>query len=178
MIAVLHEWHEFYLMLGGAAAALVALLFVAISIGVGYLTENNAAATRTFTSPVVIHFTSILFISALALAPLQQVMLFAVPAGVTGLVGLAVAGVTTLKVFTDGGPMVLPFDRFAYGLIPGLAYAAIAAAAALFTDGWEWSPHLLAAAILLLLLINIRNAWDLVLTLVRRQSKREKRQRR
>jgi len=29
----LHEWHEFYILLGTAAATLLALLFVAVSLG-------------------------------------------------------------------------------------------------------------------------------------------------
>jgi hypothetical protein len=34
---VLKDWHEFYLLTGTAAAALVALLFVAASFGAGFL---------------------------------------------------------------------------------------------------------------------------------------------
>ena len=33
---VLHEWHEFYLLVGTAAATVLALLFVAVSLGAGY----------------------------------------------------------------------------------------------------------------------------------------------
>ena len=32
---VLHEWHEFYLLVGTAAATVLALLFVAVSLGAG-----------------------------------------------------------------------------------------------------------------------------------------------
>jgi hypothetical protein len=42
---------------------------------------------------------------------------------------------------------------------------------------WEWAPELLAGAVLTLMLVNIRNAWDLMLSVVRRQSHREKRKR-
>ena len=53
----LHAWHEFYLLLGTAGATLLALLFVAVSLGTGFLNAKDQSGTRTFMSPVVIHFT-------------------------------------------------------------------------------------------------------------------------
>ena len=52
MFEPLEHWREFYLLVGTAAAALVALLFVAASIGAGYLTAERASNTRTYMSPV------------------------------------------------------------------------------------------------------------------------------
>ena len=63
----LHAWHEFYLLLGTAGATLLALLFVAVSLGTGYLSNKDQRGTRTFMSPVVIHFTSVFFIAAVCL---------------------------------------------------------------------------------------------------------------
>jgi hypothetical protein len=40
---------------------------------------------------------------------------------------------------------------------------------------WPWAPELLAAALLLLLLINIRNTLDLMLTVVRHHGRHDKR---
>ena len=65
----LHAWHEFYLLVGTAAATLLALLFVAVSLGTGYLGDKDQRGPRTFMSPVVIHFTSVFFISAVCLVP-------------------------------------------------------------------------------------------------------------
>jgi hypothetical protein len=42
-----------------ASAALVALLFVAVSIGASFLTPEHSVATRTFMSPVVFHFSTL-----------------------------------------------------------------------------------------------------------------------
>jgi len=41
----LERWHDFYILVGTAGATLVALLFVAVSGGSGYLTEERAAAS-------------------------------------------------------------------------------------------------------------------------------------
>jgi hypothetical protein len=64
-------------LVGRAGATLLALLFVAVSLGAGYLTEERQSATRTFMSPVVIDFTSVFFLSAVALFPWHQVKFFA-----------------------------------------------------------------------------------------------------
>jgi hypothetical protein len=177
-MSALRDWHEFYFMLGGGATALVALLFVATSIGVGFFTHRNQAGTRTFTSPVIIHFSGILLVSALALAPAHgNVSLVALI--LTGTVGIAVAAITTIHVFDFlGDNMVESIDQYAYGFIPLTAYVGITAAAILLALQWEWAPELLAGSVLAQLLVNIRNAWDLVLSVVRRQSLREQSKRR
>jgi hypothetical protein len=173
-VDALHEWHEFYFMLGGASAALVALLFVAISIGVGFYTDRNITATRTFVSPVVIHFTAILFVAAIALTP-DQAALLSIPAlGIIGIVGCCVSLVTARHIFdfrTQGE--ITRFDHFAYGLLPAMAYVGFAASAILLWMRRVWAPELLAVSVLMLLLVNIRNAWDLMLSVVRRQGRRE-----
>jgi hypothetical protein len=56
-VEALKEWHDFYILLGTAAATLLGLLFVAVSLGAGYLTEEHQYGTRTFMSPVVVYFT-------------------------------------------------------------------------------------------------------------------------
>jgi len=52
-----------------AAAALLALLFVAASIGAGYMSADRGSPTRTFTTPVVFHYTFVLLLSLVALVP-------------------------------------------------------------------------------------------------------------
>jgi hypothetical protein len=75
---MLDGWHEFYNLLGTAAAALVALLFVAASIGAGYISAERGSPTRTFTTPVVFHYTFVLFLSLVSLIPSNTDTSFAV----------------------------------------------------------------------------------------------------
>jgi hypothetical protein len=82
----LKEWHDFYVLVGTAGATLLALLFVAVSLGAGYLTEERQSATRTFMSPVIVHFTGVFFLSAVALFPWHQAKFFAALIGVTALI--------------------------------------------------------------------------------------------
>jgi hypothetical protein len=164
---MLESWHEFYLLLGTAAAALTALLFVAASVGIGVLTIERTAATRAFMSPVVVHFTILLAVSLIALAPVHDRAGLALLIGLSAAAGIAWTIAVLPRLFHDNVEWV---DRLAYGLLPLLAYAAILAAAILFWRGFEYAPAVLAAAQLLLLITNIRNAWDLTLYMVRQHS--------
>jgi hypothetical protein len=59
-------------------------------------------------------------------------------------------------------------DYLAYGILPGLGYLALLAAAVSIYLEKEFGLDALAGALLLLAIVNIRNAWDLTLTMVRR----------
>jgi len=98
----LKEWHEFYALVGTAGATLLDLLFVAVSLGAGYLTEERQSATRTFMSPVAVHFTSVFFLSAVALFRWHQVKFFAALIGVTALIGAIISTYITVQVVRGG----------------------------------------------------------------------------
>src|SRR5580693_8668465 len=97
----LKEWHDFYVLVGTAGATLLALLFVALSLGVGYLTEERQSATRAFMSPVVVHFTSVFFLSAVALFPWHEAKFFTALIGVTALIGAVEIPVVEERDFFD-----------------------------------------------------------------------------
>ncbi len=164
----LKEWHDFYVLVGTAGATLLALLFVAASLGAGFLTDERREATRTFMSPVVIHFTSVFFLSAIALFPSHQAKFFAAMIGATALIGATLSTYITVQVVrTDMTNYVE--DYLAYGILPGLGYLALLAAAASIYLDKEFGLDALAGALLLLAVVSIRNAWDLTLTMVRQR---------
>jgi hypothetical protein len=59
-------------------------------------------------------------------------------------------------------------DYLAYGLLPSIAYLVLLAAAVSIYQEKDFGLNALAGALLLLTIANIRNAWDLMLTMVRR----------
>ena len=164
--AALEGWRDFYLLVGTAGATLLALLFVAVTLGAGYLTESRQSGTRTYMSPVVVHFASVFFLSAVALAPAHPALFYAVIIGVAALTGLIVSVYTTVQVLRSDISRYWP-DYFAYGFWPVVAYLALAAAAGLIGDRIRLGLDLLPGALLLLTLVNIRNAWDLTLSMAR-----------
>jgi hypothetical protein len=166
-VDALKEWHDFYVLVGTAGATLLALLFVAVSLGVGFLTEERQSATHTFMSPVVVHFTSVFFLSAVALFPWHQARFFAAMIGVTALIGAILSTYITVQVVRTDMTNYME-DYLAYGLLPGLGYLALLAAAVSIYLEKDFGLDALAGALLLLAIVNIRNAWDLTLTMVRR----------
>jgi hypothetical protein len=166
---MLEGWHEFYALLGTAAAALVALLFVAASIGTGYLSAERASPTRTFTSPIVFHYTYVLFLSLVALVPTNT------DTSLAAIVGLSSAGALVYSSFIFARVLASHTidldDRLGYGAGPLAAYAAALAAAVFIFDRSTIGPPLLAGALTLLLLVNIRNAWDLTVFFAQRRAK-------
>jgi len=167
-VEALHAWHEFYILVGTAGATLLALLFVAVSLGSGYLSNRrrHQQGTRTFMSPVVIHFTAVFFISAICLVPSHGPIFFAVLIGVTAIIGIAVSIVITMWVVRTALTEYLP-DYFAYGLLPVGGYLALLAASVMIYGGQDYGLDVLAGGLLLLAVVNIRNAWDLTLSMVR-----------
>lgn len=164
---LLEHWKEFYLLIGTAAAALVALLFVAASIGAGMLTRHAGGPTRTYMSPIAFHFTSALFVSAAALVPSHTRLTLGVLVGLNAIAGVIYAAFLLRRLFTDDISDLA--DRICYGIVPLFAYAAGLVAAYLIFYGSVHAPELLAGTVLLLLIVNIRNAWDLMLSLAGRR---------
>jgi len=157
---MLERWHEFYVLLGTAAAALVALLFVAASIATGRLSVQRGGPTRTFTSPVLVHYTYVLFVSLVALVPVNTDVSFAVIIGLSAAAGLAYAVLLMVRVLRSSTITDID-DRLGYGAGPPVAYATALAGAVLIGTHSDVGPPLLAAALILLILVNIRNTWDL-----------------
>jgi hypothetical protein len=169
-VDALKQWHDFYTLVGTAGATLLGLLFVAVSLGAGYLTDEHQVAIRTFYSPVVIHFTSVFLVSAVALFPSPQFL--AALIGATALIGAIISTYTTIQVVgTDMTNYIQ--DYLAYGLLPGVAYLVMLAAAVSIYLERDFGLNALAGALLLLVIVNIRNTWDLTLTLVRRHRRND-----
>jgi hypothetical protein len=173
MAEVLEHWHDFYLLVGTAGATLLALLFVAVSLGTGFLTDKRAAATRAFYSPVVLHFSAVFFLAAVALVPAHRPVFFATLIAVCAAIGLAVSTFVCVQLLRHDWTNYKQ-DHLAYGLLPAIAYLALLFAAAMIWAENEMALDVLAGSLLTLLVVNVRNAWDLMLSMVRHQGEREK----
>jgi hypothetical protein len=161
LVPMLEHWHDFYVLVGTAAAALVALLFVAASIGAGVLTGRNTAGTRIYMTPVVFHFTSVLFACAVGLVPSHTRGSFGLVIGVGAVAAFVYSCVLSIRVVKDHSTD--SEDTFAYGIAPLIGYVAAVGAAGLFFFASPRAPDVLAGALIWLLIVNIRNAWDLAL---------------
>jgi hypothetical protein len=169
---MLADWHEFYGLLGTAAAALLSLLFVVASIGASAMTPQTAGGTRTFMSPVAFHYANVLFLGLVALIPVQTWESFGLTIGVAAAGSIIYSLVILVRVLRDSRADVV--DNFAYGAVPAVCYAAGLVSSVLILKESAVGLNVLAGAALLLLVVNIRNAWDLMLSMARRAATQQK----
>lgn len=170
MTQALAAWHEFYGVLGGAAATLTGLLFVAASVGAGVFSRDRRGAVRMFLSASVVQFGCILAVSLSVLAPVDHWSWPGAVAAATGLFGLAYSAAAWRTAMRDGLFAKLDLDDwlwYAFGPVAG--YASIAAAGALLIAGWAPGVLSLASAVCALLVIAIHNAWDITVWTITRQ---------
>jgi hypothetical protein len=161
-----HLWHDFYVLLGTAAATLVGLMFVTATIGANLFTEANREAMRAFLSPTVVHFSTVLLVCIAAVIPDESWRSFAILLAVCGVVGLVHSARVWLQLFVRRTFRVDVMDRLFYALIPVLGYVLVLASAVLLFMQWATGLLVLAAALMTLLLAGIRNAWDMTTFIV------------
>ncbi|MGH7153897.1 MAG: hypothetical protein ACREF3_08190 [Acetobacteraceae bacterium] len=161
----LHEWHDFYLMVGAASGALLGAMFVVASIASGFLTPERMPRARAFVTPTVVNVSSVVIACAVLLTPVLSWPRLTALTGAASLAGLIYAGVIGRQVWHRE---IDPSDRVWHGLVPPGACVMMAVAAVLAFQQRELGLDVLAAALLVLLIAAIRNAWDLIVFFVSR----------
>jgi hypothetical protein len=169
---ILTQWHEFYSIIGEASATLVALIFVAASIGAEVFAARHQAGIRSFLSPTVVHFTAVLVICLLASIPTETGAVLGALLGGVGAIGLVYSGWVWRRMMKHGFVASIDtVDRLWYALLPIPAYLLVGAAGAGLWRGSGLSLNILASALILLLLIGIRNAWDMTVWIIDRRGR-------
>lgn len=181
MTALPGTWQNFYMLLGGASATLVGLMFIAISLGSGRWPASErallTASFGAFLSPTFTHFVYVLVTAVVLLVPtLSEEVLGAL---------LVLAGIGSLVHIARNLPFVHAryrtgsldrSDLIWYSLMPSIGYVLyLDAGIALLRAGARrtlapYALEVLALASILLLVIGVRNAWDLVVFLVLRET--------
>jgi len=165
---LLRDWHDFYVLVGTAAATLVGLMFVAASIGSSIFNEEHRAPMKAFITPTVAHFAAVLFTSLLVTIPTHSWRTLGSLLAAGGLAGSIYCGRILIQIIVRHSFNVDLIDRLFYALIPALGYLLVLLSAALLLMQSTASANLIAAALLTLLLGGIRNAWDMTVWIVLR----------
>ena len=168
-VQTLHEWQDFYTLLGGVSATLLGLMFVAASLGTRLINDDDDPRVRTFITPTVIYFSLVLLLSALMVMPVQtQKMLAAqfTAAGLTG-AGYSLSHLPSLRRFYRDEDVGMGLWMWNLALPLCAAFGLLGAA---FSLNQSLSEGLTAAAVgvLVFVMVGIRNAWIATLYLVRR----------
>ncbi len=154
------HWGEFYLLAGSAAAVLIGLIFVVISLMQDRSRSAVLSGAKLYMGPIVLGISFVLVLSAAALTPHIDRISFAAITAVVAVWGLARAlmssiGIRRLKE-------VHWTDFWFYGVIPTALYLALGGVAFSYWTDCLWANYGLAAVITGLLLSAVRNEWDLI----------------
>jgi len=159
-----HGWDNFFFMMGSAAAGLIGLLFIVVTLTSGADRSQIQRGQTLYMTPTAVHFAVVLTASAVALSPGLPFAATAAILLLVALVGLASAARAMLGIATPRPGAEPPHwsDFWMYGVTPTALCLALCAAALALGAQVAGAPHAFAALLLLLMLTGIRNAWDLV----------------
>ena len=168
VLQAVHEWQNYYTLLGEVSATLTGLMFVAASLGARVIDDTAGPKVQTFMTPTVIYFSLVLLLSALMNAPVQtrlSLMILFAAAGVFGC-GYSLSHLPRLHQFQHQGSLNGPAWIWTVA-VP--LFAALWLLAAAIEFHWSVSSGLDAAAVgvLVFVVIGLHNAWDVTLRLVR-----------
>jgi hypothetical protein len=158
------DWDNFYLMLGPAAVGLIGLLFVVVTLTAGFDKSKAMRGQAYYLTPTALHFGMVMVISAIAMAPRLGPVTAAMAIEVPVLAGLAGAARACFGIRTMTTGEIDPHwsDFWCYGVLPILLYLGLFVAALALCWRASWAAEAIAALLLTLLSLNVRNAWDLV----------------
>lgn len=162
---VLEQWTNFYVITSAAAATLLGLLFVVITLAADRR-RTNTPRIRAYLTPAVIYLSSVLFMSALLTVPNQTRLTAVICICLEGVAGLGYSPSLALRRGAQGAFYEARSDLFPYVVFPFIAYALMVAGGLLLSSGPQIGLDLVAAAMLVLLGIGIRNSWAIATTIV------------
>ena len=156
------RWDEFYLLAGSAAAVLIGLIFVVMTLMQDRPRSSVLAGSKLYMGPVVLQVSFVLVLSSAALVPDITRAAFAAVCAVVALWGFARGAMSLTGIAAIKDPEVHWTDKWFYGAIPTALFVALAVVAWAFWAGQKWALTGAAAVITFILLLAIRNEWDLV----------------
>lgn len=162
-MAELSGWGNFYLIVGGAAGALIGLQFVVITlIAERPIMEGQALAGSAFATPTIVHFGAVLLLSAIVSAPWHGVIGMAILWGLLGLAGILYEVIVIRRMRMQSIYKPEFEDWLFHVLLPLAAYAALTGLAFRTRSNIPGAMFGAGTAALLLLFSGIHNAWDAV----------------
>jgi hypothetical protein len=163
-------WDNFFILIGTAAGGLIGLLFVVATLSAGRDLSTVTRGARIYTTPLVFHLSVVLLVSAATQAPGLQPRTLEWGLGACALVGLIYSVVIgfgfRVHQSLDG---VHWTDFWFYAVGAGATYIVLGSAAIRVGERSLAAPYWTAFAVLAILFLTIRNAWDLVTWLAPRR---------
>ena len=161
-------WHDLYVMLGGSAAALIGLLFVAVSVHVSYFVDSRAEHVVAAALHVLVSYLFVLMLSVCVLIPEESALWLGGELAALALAYLAwtwrLFGTVTHADLSHG-PTTSEWTWLLIGAATCGAGVLIAGLGLAHGGAGAWFLYLLPAACSLLLFNGVWVSWQLVLRL-------------
>jgi hypothetical protein len=162
-------WESFYVIVGSSGAALTGLQFVVIALIAEARTQSSARAQESndqsiaaFGTPTIVHFCSVLLVSAILSAPWRGLSSVGLTLGVCGLVGVVYGVIIVRRARRQTGYRPVWEDWLWHAVLPLIAYTLILVSAIALRSYPQQALFVIGATALLLLFVGIHNAWDTV----------------
>jgi len=159
----LSQWRDFYVTIGTASGAIVGATFVVATLASEL--KERTVGLRGFITPTAVYLGTVLVGSAILTAPTLTAVALAILLGIGGTGGAIYALIVATRIWKMNLDLA---DRACYVVIPALAYTAIAIAALLESRVLAWTFDTLAVALVVLLMVGVRNAWDMATFMITR----------
>jgi hypothetical protein len=163
-LPLLSQWQNFYMLMGTAAATLTGLMFVVTTLIAGidaHLSTLNAAVSA-FNTPTVVQFGAVLLLAGILSAPWQTLSSLSLLLGLVGL-GMVIYFMVVLRRMRRVPQYQSTLEDWLWYLVfPLLAHLLLIVAAFVLLENPSPALYIVGAAMILLLLVGIRNAWDMV----------------
>jgi hypothetical protein len=165
-------WSTFYGAVAQAAATLIGLLFVIVTLG-SSLGARFQETARVFLTPTLVHFAAVFFVALVTLAPNGSRVAIVACVLLCGALGFAYITAVARRASATG--LLDRSDRWAraaYAPLPATAYLLLVAGSLAAFAGWREASLPVAVATATLLAIGIRNAWAMALFAVERSARK------
>jgi len=164
------------MIMGTAAATLTGLMFVATSLVAGIETHvpTANAGISAFNTPTVVHFGTVLLLAGVLSAPWQTLSSLGLLLGLVGLATVFYLIVVRRRMRRVPQYQSTLEDWVWYWAFPLLANILLIVAAFILRGNPALALYIVGAAMMLLLLVSIRNAWDMVTFLAVERAHAEK----
>ena len=159
----LSDWRDFYVTIGTASGAIVGASFIVATLASSL--KDRTVGLRGFITPTAVYLGSVLVGSAILTVPTLTPLSLAILLGAGGIGGAVYGVVVATRIWTMKLDLA---DRACYVVLPILAYAAIAAAALVESWAVAWTFDTLAVSLVAILIVGMRNAWDMASFMITR----------
>ena len=159
----LAPWAGFYTMMATAAATLVGLMFVVVTLVTrGEQRTDADDGIAAFSTPTVIHFGAALLVSSILIAPWPRLAGTFVCITLIGLAGVAHMLSVARRARRLTGYDPDPEDWLWYTIFPFITYVALLIGGVTLPFAPRAALWILGAMVAWLIFMGIRNAWDVV----------------